>query len=143
MRVPAQVQGDSAGTARYQAVLARADLFFASVKAARVQLAALYDTQRSPEAKRRGKALILSALRETQRQRKTLDSAWSAYDFWYSGDINNAKLAAVATYYDQVAMFRGLLRESNGDFSTFYSAVHARASRLNHASAIIDDASIK
>ena len=135
--------GDSAGTARYQAALARADGFFASVKAAREQLAALYGSQRSPDAKRRGKAQIFDALRETQRQRKSLDSAWSAYDPWFAGDINNAKLAAVATYYDQVAMFRDLLRDSNGDFSAFYSAVHARATGLNHASAIFDDASFK
>jgi predicted aminopeptidase len=123
-------QGDSAGTARYRTALARADDFFASVKAAREQLAVLYDSQQSPEAKRRGKAQILSDLRETQRQRKTLDSIWSAYDPWFAGDLNNARLAAVTTYYDEVAMFRDLLRESNGDFSAFYTAVQTRASGL-------------
>jgi len=138
-----QSLGDAAGLARYQAALARADVFFASVKAAREQLAALYDSQRSPEAMRLSKAQIFEALRETQRQRRMLDSAWSAYDPWFAGDLNNARLAAVATYYDQVAMFRDLLRECTGDFSAFYSAVHARASGLNHASAITDGASIQ
>jgi predicted aminopeptidase len=70
------------------------------------------------------------ALSETQRQRKALESSWSAYDLWFADDINNAKLAAVATYFDDVAMFRDLLRRTNGDFSAFYSAVRERAEQF-------------
>ena len=123
-------RGDAAGLARYQAALDRADGFFASVKATREQLAALYASSLDPEEKRRGKAQILSALRETQRQRKALDSAWSVYDPWFADDINNAKLAAVSTYFDDVAMFRDLLRRTNGNFSAFYSAVRERAEQF-------------
>ncbi|MEW6253746.1 MAG: aminopeptidase, partial [Planctomycetota bacterium] len=52
---------------------------------------------------------------------------WSAYDPWFEGELNNAKLAAVATYFDEVAQFRALLAEKQHDFAAFYAAVKARA----------------
>lgn len=126
---------DNAGLARYRAALDRADTFFAVVKAARAQLAMLYASGRSEEEKRRGKEQIVAFMREAQMQRKAQDAAWSAYDPWFDERLNNAKLAAVATYFDDVAMFRTLLQKTGGNFKAFYSAVRLRAEKLNMAMA--------
>lgn len=120
---------DAAGLAAYRASLARADFFFESVKATRDALAELYASPLDAAAKRQGKARIFEALRETQRQRVALDAAWSVYDPWFAGELNNARLAAVATYFDEVEQFRELLAAHGGDFSAFYSAVRSIARR--------------
>ena len=46
---------------------------------------------------------------------------FSGYDGWFK-DLNNAKLASVATYRDYVPAFKALLAEQNGDLSAFYQA---------------------
>lgn len=123
-------QRDSQGLARYRASLERADRFFAEIKSVRMQLEAVYSTPVSPSMKRLNKAKIFEAMRDAQQRRKAADPAWRAYDAWFSGDLNNATLAAVSTYYDDVAMFREMLRQSGGNFSAFYAAVQAKAAQL-------------
>jgi predicted aminopeptidase len=120
----------TAGLARYQASLERADIFFGEVRAARTQLSILYASADSQEEKRMGKERIFAAMRTAQLQRKGSEPAWAAYDVWFDENLNNAKLAAVATYFDDVAMFRELFRKTNGDFSAFYSAVRLKAAQL-------------
>jgi predicted aminopeptidase len=120
-------QEDHEGLARYQAALVRTDDFFASVRTTRNALAMLYASALDPDEKRQAKARIFDALRETQRQRKLQDLAWVALDTWFADDINNARLAAVSTYFDDVAMFRDLLNKNRGDFGAFYSAVRSLA----------------
>jgi len=128
-------RNDAAGLARYRAALERADIFFAAVKAARAQLAMLYASADDPAEKRRGKARIFEAMREAHRQRRMQDAAWSAYDSWFAGDLNNARLAAVATYFDDVAMFREWFGKAGGNFDEFYAAVRTRAAQLEEAAA--------
>lgn len=118
---------DDAGLAAYRAGLGHAEVFFASVKAARAALNELYAAPLDDDAKRAGKARIIEALRASHRRRVAEDAAWSVYDPWFEGEINNAKLAAVATYFDEVAQFRALLAEKQYDFAAFYAAVKARA----------------
>lgn len=119
--------------ARYRAQIERADLFFAQLQAARAALAKLYAADGDAAQKRRDKSSILNGMREAQQRRKALDPAWAAYDPWFDAGLNNARLAAVATYFDEVAMFRQLLEELGGDFEAFYAAVASRASRLGAA----------
>lgn len=120
---------DHQGLARYRAALARADAFYASVIATRDALANLYAGTLDAEAKREVKERIIETLRETHRRRKLQDPAWSSYDPWFANDINNAKLAAVSIYFDDVAMFRALLEENRGDFGDFYTAVRSLAAK--------------
>jgi len=120
-------QQDAVGLAAYRAGLVRSDAFFDSIKATRAALAGLYASSLDDEAKRRGKARIFETLRETQRQRTQLDPAWSVYDPWFADELNNARLAAVATYFDEVERFRELLAEQGGDFGAFYAAVKVLA----------------
>lgn len=118
---------DAAGLATYRATLVRADAFFESVKATRAALAALYASPLDEAAKRAGKQRIFAALRDGHRRRVADDPAWAAYDPWFEGELNNAKLAAVATYFDEVGQFRALLAEQGGDFAAFYAAVKVLA----------------
>src|SRR5262249_38154466 len=51
----------------------------------------------------------------------------SEYDAWIAAGLNNADLAAVATYFDCVPGFQNLLQQKQGDLQQFYSAVRALA----------------
>lgn len=128
-----QSRRDETGLGRYRTALQRANLFFAQVKAARMQLVELYASADSPQRKRQVKKLIFDAMREAQYARKTLDPAWSAYDHWFADDLNNAKLAAVSTYFDDVEMFRRLFDMAGKDFGAFYAAVQMKAAELDNA----------
>lgn len=112
---------------RHEAGLARAEAFHAGVKAARAQLGAVYALPLSAADKRRRKAAIFQALRHEHAQRKQSDPAWAAYDGWFVGELNNASLAAVATYYDEVEHFRAMLRAAGGDFGAFFRQVRRQA----------------
>lgn len=122
-------RNDKSGLDRYQASLKRADDFFADVSTARAQLAELYASAANPELKVAEKERIFGAMRAAHQRRKTADPAWAGYDIWFEEELNNAKLAAVATYFDDVAMFRDLLKKKNGDFGAFYSDVRMRAAQ--------------
>lgn len=128
-----QSRGDEAGLARYRAALQRADVFFDEVKAVRAELASLYASTASAEQKRQAKKRVFEALREAHQARKALDPAWSAYDPWFAGDLNNAKLAAVSTYFDDVGMFRRLFGMVGKDFGAFYAMVQLKATELDNA----------
>ena len=120
-------QQDAGGLAAYRASLARADAFFDAIKTSRAALAELYASPLDDAAKRAGKARIFQAMRDAQRQRTEADPAWSAYDPWFAQELNNARLAAVSTYFDEVEQFRALLAEKRHDFAAFYAAVKALA----------------
>jgi predicted aminopeptidase len=52
--------------------------------------------------------------------------SWGGYrgfDRWFAQDLNNAKLALVATYNELVPRFGRLLAELNGDMSAFHERV--------------------
>jgi predicted aminopeptidase len=49
------------------------------------------------------------------------------YDQWIAAGLNNAQLAAVATYYDCVPGFKRLLAAEHGDLRRFYAAVRTLA----------------
>lgn len=124
---------DDAALIRYRAALARADVFHAQVGDARAQLAKLYATDATPEQKRQIKQQIFEGMRKVQLLRKAQDPGWATHDPWFDGGLNNARLAALATYFDDVAMFRDLFEKADGDFRAFYAAVRAKAARLKQA----------
>ena len=48
------------------------------------------------------------------------------YDWWFSQDINNARLSAVSTYFRLVPAFSRAL-ESAGSYTAFYELVREKA----------------
>ena len=117
--------GDAAGLDRYRAMLGREADFAALLRAARQRLAHLYA---SAEA---GPGLWLEKQREFGRlkfeyaQLRVHWGGYAGYDGWFARPLNNAHLAAVATYHDCVP---GLQRElaAAGSLPAFY----ARAAEL-------------
>jgi predicted aminopeptidase len=51
------------------------------------------------------------------------------YGSWLATDLNNARLASIATYFDCVPGFERMLAESAGDLSVFYQRVTSLARR--------------
>ena len=74
------------------------------------------------------KAAAIERLRA--RYRRLRDGKWhgfAGYDRWFEEPINNAKLAPIAVYGDQVEDFRRLLKNCSGDYARFYRAVETYA----------------
>ncbi|MBE0503912.1 MAG: aminopeptidase [Desulfuromonadales bacterium] len=101
----------------------------------RRELEALYASGQSAEVMRAEKKIIFSELR--QRYQLLRDETWQGYsgfDRWFERPVNNARLAAVATYHDRKPSFLTLLQRADGDLGRFYReaaalARHPRAER--------------
>jgi predicted aminopeptidase len=49
------------------------------------------------------------------------------FSHWFQGELNNAKLASVSTYYSDVSYFRQLLTRLDEDYSRFYEQLEKTA----------------
>jgi predicted aminopeptidase len=120
---------EEAGVARYAAHFAKPALLArrqqrrsmrisvtSMLSATRTDLAALYRTRLAPEAMRERKAARLALLAADIRALEQREGRNSGYSDWIEAGLNNAHLAAVATYYDQVPHFEKLLHETCGDY---------------------------
>ncbi|NNM29276.1 MAG: aminopeptidase, partial [Akkermansiaceae bacterium] len=94
----------------------------------RGRLAALYGRDLPAEAMRTAKAGIFQDLR---RDLEELRDAWTAgLTAWLARDLNNAHLAATATYHEMIPEFDALLEECGGDLPEFYKRVRERGRAL-------------
>lgn len=98
--------------------------------AARRRLAALYATQEPAPVMRAHKRGILEGLADDihalERRERV---AYPPYDEWVRTGLNNAHLAAVATYYECVPGFKQLLAQEGNDLARFYAAARALSRR--------------
>lgn len=116
--------GDDAGLRRYEADRTRRAQFAALVSRTRGELATVYQGPGNLHEKRLAKTAAIERLRTRYRQMR--DSRWGgydAYDAWFDAPINNAKLAAVSVYSDQVNAFLRLYDLCSGDYAQFYASV--------------------
>ncbi len=131
-------RGDSGEIRNYRHAKQRHLEFLELVGKARQRLAQLYAAPLSADEKRAGKARVFEELRAEYQVLKERWGGYAGYDAWFAQDLNNAKLAAVATYHQYVPAFRALLQELGGDLPAFYRAareigdlpVRQRAERL-------------
>jgi predicted aminopeptidase len=84
--------------------------------AARADLEALYRTRIAPEAMRARKAGRLARLGEDVHALEEQSGLRSGYGTWAEEGLNNAHLASIATYHEQVPHFRHLLKDGCGDY---------------------------
>jgi len=84
--------------------------------AARSDLANLYHQRIAPELMRTRKTERIARLREDVRGLEQRYGRRSGYGAWFEAGLNNAHLASVATYYDQVPRFEAMLREDCGGY---------------------------
>jgi len=113
----------------YDKERARREDFLALVLATREELAALYESSMDDAGKSREKDRLFDALRAGYARLKSTWDGYSGYDSWFAKDLNNAKLALLATYNAYVPAFERLLVEQQGDMTSFHAAVEALSKR--------------
>ncbi len=92
--------------------------------------AALKPSELSPLALRLEKQRIQNKLRAEYERLTAEWPGYTAYGFFFEGELNNAKLNSIANYYDFVPGFERLLELNKGSLPDFYAAVD----RLAHKS---------
>ncbi|MCH9673377.1 MAG: aminopeptidase [Gammaproteobacteria bacterium] len=109
--------------AGYRARLRRQEQFIALVLKARQRLGDIYGSGGERAAMRAAKVDAFEVLRRDYRKLKDSWGGAPGYDAWFQTDLNNAKLAAVATYFEKARGFQQLFADNDGDFARFYEAV--------------------
>jgi len=107
---------------RYEGWLARRDAVRSLLARGRGQLEVVYAGTEDAEALAAGKA---AALAQIQASYQALRASWDGppyFDGWFGPELNNASLAALATYDQYVPAFAVLLVQHDGDFPAFYAA---------------------
>lgn len=105
----------------------RQDQFLGLIQETRAELRSLYASSLDPETMLARKADIYESLRSSYARLKVSWGGYSGYDRWFEHDLNNAKLALVATYTLLTEGFLVLLASVNGDWEAFHTAVSALA----------------
>lgn len=98
------------------------------VSGARRQLAVLYESELTESERRTAKRKIQDDLRAAyDRLKQSWGKSVLTYDAWFASELNNAQLAAMATYQAYVPLFQQLLRFAENDFQLFYTLAEAAA----------------
>lgn len=120
-------RGDTEGLARWRQAQERRLAFIDLLLETRAALVELYGSGRSQVALQAGKERQFDELR---RRYADLKASWGGepgFDHWMARPLNNARLAAIATYRERLPAFRSLLRCVGGDLPAFYEAVERLA----------------
>ncbi len=97
---------------------------------ARARLAALYAAGGDAgEMRERKRGILAQLAMDIESLERRQGVHYAVYDQWIAAGLNNAQLAAVATYYECVPGFERLLAASGGDLARFYDAVRSLAGR--------------
>ena len=115
--------GDVKAAEAYLEKIKRRDEFIRLVLRHRAHLAQIYASNTSDAEKRAAKAREFEALRQDYERLKEQWHGYAAFDGWFTGHPNNARLAAINLYSQYLGAFQELLRQQNGDFAAFYRAV--------------------
>ncbi|MEO6080047.1 MAG: aminopeptidase [Steroidobacteraceae bacterium] len=120
---------EEAGVARYAAQLPDATLLqrwqqrrrmrvevTMLIMSARADLKRIYAGSDAREVMRAAKARRFAELGAAIRALEQREGQTSGFGSWIDAGLNNAHLASVATYYDQVPYFEKLLHETCGDY---------------------------
>ena len=116
-----QQQVDSFG--EYASNSQRDEDFVALLIAYRKKLNDLFSSNKPDRYKRAAKRRILNQLRLAYLSLKEIWDAYAGYDHWFKKRLNNAVLAPVGTYHQDVPVFQTLLGQHQGDLPAFYQAV--------------------
>jgi predicted aminopeptidase len=113
--------------ARYQLEQERFLEILDLLNSTRAGLRTLFASGLDPTDMRRQKAAIYASLRTAYAQLRDEWGGHAPFDAWFDGEVNNAHLASVATYYDCVPGFQRELAAVGGDLNAFYGRVRAMA----------------
>ena len=111
----------------YELARARRAAFGELIGKYRGKLEDLYASAQPAERKLERKAAVFDELRHEYAQLKTSWGGFKGYDGWFGEHLNNATLASIAVYTQQVPAFEALLAEAGGDLGRFYAQVQELA----------------
>ena len=97
------------------------------LSATRAQLRAVYAGEMSVDSKRAAKRAAFAAMRNAYALLKAGWGGHAPFETWFDGDLNNAHLASVATYFACVPGFERELKATGGNLSAFYVRVRTLA----------------
>jgi predicted aminopeptidase len=120
-------RGDAALHAQWQAARARKAAFVDLLLTVRAELIALYGEGLPETEMLAAKARAFESLRARYA---ALMASWEGaegFDRWMARPLNNARLAAVATYRESLPAFERLLACAAGDLPAFYQAAERLA----------------
>jgi len=123
---------------RYRAADERQLEYIRLFRGRREELRQLYALDLPEPQVRARKLAVFAALAADMRALERRQGVPSPYHEWLDGELNNAALASVATYYDCVPGFERMLRSVNGDLPRFYADVRA----LSHLPQVERDARV-
>lgn len=115
--------GDEAQRKRYERYLDTQAQFLSLVRSTRQQLAVLYASSTHDVAKLRKKQQLFEQMRAQFIELRASWGDYRGFDRWFAQDLNNAKMALVATYNDLVPRFDVLLEQVSGDMNEFHQRV--------------------
>lgn len=127
-------------TESYRLYSLRKKTFLSLLAASREQLESVYANATSVELAHAAKKKEFDSLRKAYAQLKN-DAlnplyGYTGYDAYFAQELNNAHLAAIATYTQWVSAFAQLMQQAEGDLPKFYRIVKglaASASADRHA----------
>ncbi|MDY6979618.1 MAG: aminopeptidase [Pseudomonadota bacterium] len=127
--------------ARYHQTVDRRRQFHALLLNTRQRLKQLYSSDQSEAVKRATKQQYFAQLKQAYQTLKRQWGSYAGYDKWMQQPLNNAHLALIATYREQVVGFEQLLDSLDGDLRAFYQAVEelARLSPEQRKKALLND----
>jgi predicted aminopeptidase len=115
-------RGERSALCGYERWLVRRERVRGVLDRGRRELEQLYARTASKDELAAGKAEAMAGMRA---EYDGLRAGWTEppwFDGWFGPGMNNATLAALATYDAHVPAFAELLRRAGGDFPTFYKA---------------------
>lgn len=119
--------GSEAAAAAYRTATERKRAFVALLTRHRDALQEVYASNLDDEAKRTAKVAEFAALKADYEAMKRAPAGplagFSGYDRYFAQPLDNANLAAVATYNQRVPAFAKLIDEAHGDLRAFYARV--------------------
>ena len=112
---------------RYEDSLVQSSRLLLLLRRVRDDLEALYARRNTmkDEEMRRAKTLIFSGIKTRYDAMRREGSFDGTHSRWVSGNMNNARLVALATYHDLVPAFVQLFEDQDGDWEKFHRAVYA------------------
>ena len=121
-------QGQTARMRAFREDQAHQQGFLDLLTHARAQLARLYASEVPREEMRARKVQTLTRLAADMRAlERRQGETYPLYEEWIAAGLNNAHLAAVATYYNCVPGFARLLERQDNDLKRFYAAARELA----------------
>jgi predicted aminopeptidase len=106
---------------RYLKSDAREKEFYAMLLVYRGKLEGVFSNEETDSVKREAKSRLYSELLVRYNELKRSWNGYTGYDAWMSTDLNNAKIASVATYHEYVPVFRFILDTVDGNLERFYA----------------------